>query len=607
MTASQGSWQQYEVAIERDVMVPLRDGTRMATDLYLPARGGERVEGRFPLILERTPYNKSTLVNNANGKYFARRGYAVAVQDVRGRYASEGIWYAFADEGPDGYDALEWLAAQDWCNGRVGTMGGSYCGSDQSALACLNPPHLETMIVLEGASNYHTCSMRHNGACEMRFMVYAFRMAAQSREALADEGLRAILEDAYENVGEWVARAPLRPGESPLRLVPSYEQWHLDVLTHGDYDEYWHRPGYSPEHFRAEHADVPTLYLGGWYDSYARATTENFVEQGKIQKSHLNLTMGPWTHGSLQVEHSYAGDADFGLDASLDDYNDFRLRWFDRFLKDLDTGVDSEPAASLFIMGGGSGRRNLDGRLDHGGRWTTAEAWPPEDTSYRNLYLQADGSLGWGEPDPSSPSGYSFDPQDPVPTIGGNLSAGEPVLIAGGYDQRGDDRFFGCDDGLPLAARHDVLVFRSEPLEQAVEIVGPLRAVLWASSSAVDTDFTVKLIDEYPPNEDYPNGFALNLTDSIIRARYRDSREQAELMEPGEVYRFDIVMYPVGNVFAAGHRIRLDVSSSNFPRFDVNPNTGEPLGRHTRSVVAHNRIFHDPEHPSRLVLSVQNA
>ena len=603
---SEGSWQQYEAVVQRNVMVPLRDGTHLATDVYLPAHGGEVVDGQFPLILERTPYNKLTLVNNANGRYFARRGYAVAVQDVRGRYASEGTWYAFADEGPDGFDALQWLADQGWCNGRVGTMGGSYCGSDQSALACLNPPNLATMIVLEGASNYHTCSMRHNGACELRFMVYAFRMAAQSKEALADVGLRAILDDAYANVGEWVAKAPLRPGESPLRLVPSYEQWHIDVLTHGDYDQYWQRPGYSPEHFRDTHADVPTLYIGGWYDSYARATTENFVQQGKIQKANLNVIMGPWTHGSTQVEYSYAGDVDFGLDASLDDYNGLRLRWFDQYLKGLDIGVDVEAAGKLFIMGGGTGRRNLDGRLDHGGSWTESEAWPPQDTSFRNLYMHANGDLSWDEPDVSMPSGFSFDPKNPVPTIGGSLSAGEPVLIAGGYDQRGDVRFFGCEDSLPLGARHDILVFRTEPIVTDVEIVGPLHAVLWASSSALDTDFTVKLIDEYPPNVDYPDGFALNLTDSIIRARYRGSWDAPQFLNAGEVYRFDIVMYPVGNLFTQGHRIRLDVSSSNFPRFDVNPNTGEPLGRHTRSVVAYNQIFHDPQYPSHLILSVRD-
>lgn len=605
--ANEGSWQQHGVSLRRDVMVPMRDGTRLATDIYLPAEEDAPAPGRWPLILERTPYNKSSLANNANGRYFARRGYAVAVQDVRGRHASEGIWYAFANEGPDGFDALEWLAVQDWCDGSVGTMGGSYCGSDQSALACLNPPHLKTMIVLEGASNYHTCSMRHNGACELRFMVYAFRMATDSREAQADPSLKAILDDAYANVGEWVAKAPLRPGEAPLRLVPSYEQWHIDVLTHGDYDEYWQRPGYSPEYFRESHADVPTLYLGGWYDSYARATTENFVEQGKIQSARLNLTMGPWTHGSTPLELSYSGDVDFGLDASMDDYNGFRLRWFDRFLKDLRTGIDDEPPANLFMMGGGSGRRNLDGRLDHGGSWMTADSWPPANTSFRNLYLAAGGRLDWDVAGQASPTAYSFDPANPVPTIGGNLSAGEPVLSAGGFDQRGDIRFFGCHDTLPLASRHDVLVFRSQPLTSALRIVGPLEISLWAASSAVDTDFTVKLIDEYPPNDDYPDGFALNLTDSIIRARYRDSRETAKLMEPGEIYEFKIVMYPVANLFASGHRIRLDVSSSNFPRFDVNPNTGEPLGRHARTVVAHNRIHHDAEHPSHISLCLLDA
>lgn len=590
----------------RDVMAPMRDGVRLATDVYLPAEGGKPATGPFPLILERTPYDKTSLqnVSVATGRYYARRGYAVAIQDVRGRHRSEGEFYAFADEGPDGFDAVEWLAKQSWCNGRVGTMGCSYCASDQSALACLNPPHLQAMVVLEGASNYHTCSMRHNGACELRFMVYAFRMATDSHEAQSDLRIKLLLDDAFTRVGEWVARAPLREGASPLRHAPSYERWHLDVLTHGDYDDYWHRPGYSPEHFRDTHADVPTIYMGGWYDSYARATTENFAEQTKRQQSRLHLVMGPWTHGTTQVGVTFAGDVDFGHDAALDDFNGFRLRWFDRYLKDLDTGIDQEPQVRLFVMGGADGRKTPSGRMNHGGRWITAAQWPPAGVTFRNMHLHAGGGLDWDESGDSPPSGYTFDPADPVPTIGGNLSAGEPVLPAGAYDQRGNPRFFGCKDHLPLAARHDVLVFRTVPLAHEIQIAGPLEVVLWASSSAVDTDFTVKLIDECPPNPDYPDGFALNLTDSIIRARYRDSREQAKLMEPGKAYRFRIVMYPTANLFAAGHRIRLDVSSSNFPRFDVNPNTGEPLGRHTHMLKAQNQLFHDPTRPSHVVLPV---
>jgi putative CocE/NonD family hydrolase len=259
----------------------------------------------------------------------------------------------------------------------------------------------------------------------------------------------------------------------------------------------------------------------------------------------------------------------------------------------------------IFVMGGGDGRKTYDGRLNHGGAWRDEAEWPLARTQYTAYYLHADGTLGPTPPaadDP--PSGYSFDPRDPVPTIGGNISVGFELLPNGGYDQRGAPMFYGCTDTLPLAARPDVLVFQTPPLEQNVEVTGPLAVKLWASSSAVDTDFTAKLIDVYPPNPDYPDGYALNLSDSIIRARYRKDRTRPEFLTPGDVAEFEIVLYPTSNLFARGHRIRLDISSSNFPRFDVNPNTGEPLGQHRRVEVAQQTIYHDATHPSHIVLPV---
>jgi len=591
---------EYDVLVQKNVPVPMRDGVNLAADLYLPAKDGAVVEGRFPAVMERTPYDKENKVND--GRYFARRGYVAVMQDVRGRFQSEGVWYPFAKEAPDGYDSLEWVAAQPWCDGHVGTMGGSYCGSDQSALATMNPPHLKAMVVSVGTSNYHKSSMRQNGALELRFMIYAFRMATTSREALADDTLKAALLEEFGRIREWLTRTPYKKGSSALRFLPSYEQWVLDILGEGDYNDYWKQRGYAIEQYYEEHADVPTIYVGGWYDSYARGTTDNYAALSKMKTSPQHLLMGPWTHGGWGV--SYAGDVDFGPDAPLDDYNGYRLRWFDRWLKGIDNGVDREKPVRIFVMGGGEGRKDRSGRLSHMGVWRDAPDWPLPGTRYTSYHLHADGTLGTSPPDASEPTRYMFDPRDPVPTIGGGISAAEGVMSPGAYDQRGGKRFYGCTDTLPLATRSDVLVFQTPGLTEDVEVTGPLTVKLWASSSARDTDFTVKLIDVHPPNPDYPNGFAQNISDSIVRARYRTSREHPELLEPGKVYAFEIVMYPTSNVFRRGHRIRLDISSSNFPRFDINPNTGGPLGRDRRIMVAENVVYHDPDRPSHIVLPI---
>ncbi|OGG51650.1 MAG: hypothetical protein A3F84_29340 [Candidatus Handelsmanbacteria bacterium RIFCSPLOWO2_12_FULL_64_10] len=550
--------------------------------------------------MERTPYDKEGKVNE--GRYFARRGYVAVMQDVRGRFQSEGEWYPFAKEAPDGYDSVEWAAGQPWCDGNVGTMGGSYCGSDQSALATLNPPHLRAMVVAVGTSNYHKSSLRQNGALELRFMVYAFRMATTSREALSDATLKAALTADFERVGEWLTRTPYKKGSSALRFLPSYEQWLLDILAEGDFNDYWRQRGYAIEPYYEEHADVPTIYLGGWYDSYARGTTDNYVALSRMKRSPQRLIMGPWTHGGWGA--SYAGEVDFGPEAAMDDYNGYRLRWFDRWLKGIDNGVDRERPVRIFVMGGGGSRKDRNGRLSHGGVWRDAEDWPLPGTRYTSYYLHADGTLGPDPPRVSEPGRYTFDPKDPVPTIGGGISAANEVMQPGAYDQRGGRRFYGCRDTLPLSARSDVLVFQTPELTEDVEVTGPLVVRLWASTSAQDTDFTAKLIDVHPPNADCPDGFAQNLSDSILRGRYRNSRERGEPMEPGKVYELGIVMYPTSNLFCKGHRIRLDISSSNFPRFDVNPNTGGPLGRDRRVVVAENAIHHDPERPSHIVLPV---
>ena len=602
----EGSHQQYDVICESNTMVPMRDGLRLATDIYLPAKNGTPADGRFPVILERTPYDKAAPGSVTKGKYFARRGYVCVIQDVRGRFKSDGEWYAFAKEAPDGYDTVEWLAAQPWCDGKIGTMGDSYAGSDQSALATLNPSNLATMIVGVGASNYYHGSMRQNGALEQRFLIYAFRMATTSKEAEADPGLKAALNRIFTHeMPQIVNEFPLKEGATVLSRLPSYERWAIDILTHGDYGDYWKQRGYAIAEYYDEHADVPTLYLGGWYDSYARNTCESFMALSKMKSSPQHLMMGPWTHAAYEV--TFAGDIDFGTEAHLD-YKDLKLAWFDHHLKGLSTEVADWPAVRVFTMGTGDGRLNYEGRLNHGGYWRDEADWPLPGTGLTPYYLQGDGSLSTDVPANGSfpASTFTFDPKNPVPTIGGGISAANPIMEPGAYDQRGRPDFFGCRDSQPLNLRGDVLSFQTEYLSNEVEVTGPIEMHLWASSSAVDTDFTAKLIDVYPPFAEYPEGMAINIADSIIRARYRNGWESSEFMTPGQPYEFVFQLYPTSNVFGRGHRIRVDISSSNWPRFDVNPNTGGPLGLDGEFKTAHQTIYHDADCPSHIVLPVQS-
>lgn len=604
---SEGSAAIFGVIAQRGLRLAMRDGTRLATDLYFPGRDGAVVPGRHPVLLERTPYSRQIASSVAAARFFARHGYVVALQDVRGRYDSEGEWYPFAREENDGFDTVEWLGTQEWSNGKVGTMGLSYSGSDQHALATLAPPHLSAMFVSQGMSNYHTGSMRQGGAVELRFLIYAMRMAIDSPKALANPALRAAVTREWENVRDWLRATPLKPGVSVLRHFPSIEQWVLDIVRHGDYDDYWKQRGYNVEEYYEEHSDVPICLLTGWYDSYSRASATNYEELAGRKKGPVSLVIGPWVHGEAAMADTFSGEVDFGIEAPLD-YNLDRLRFFDQAMRGLDTGWQQEPPVRIFVMGGGSGRKLPSGKLDHGGQWRAEAEWPLRRAVNTPHYLCPDGGLRQDPPSiPRSATTYRYDPANPVPTIGGNISVAPTVMPPGGFDQRARPGVMGCADSLPLNARHDVLTFQTEPLPEAVEITGPVEVHLWISSSAVDTDFTAKLIDVLPENADYPDGFALNLSDSIVRARYRDDRTKGTPLTPGEVYPVTISLYPISNVFGAGHRIRVDLSSSNFPRFDVNPNTGEPLGINGRSVVADNTIHHDADHPSHIVLPIVPA
>jgi hypothetical protein len=606
------------VQVEENFMVPMRDGVRLATDVYRPAQDGEPVEERFPVLLHRTPYDKASDRLAEQARWFASYGYVVVMQDMRGLYFSEGLFQKYHEfDAPDGFDTIEWIVGLDYAAPSVGMWGTSYGAHTQADAAKLSPPGLDTLVLtMGGLSDAWTHKVRNHGAFELGQQL---GWAHSQLAAVTDEpSVRARLE--AEGPADWFPDTPFRKGENPLSAAPNFEDYYLEMQNHGDYDEYFRGIGRNWAEYYEATADIPMLHVGGWYDSYAPGTIQSFLELSRVKSAPMTLVMGPWTHGGNN--RSYAGDIEFGQSAAIEDFaRDFHLRWFDARLKNegsfapfADDGLVPFGPVTLFVMGGGDGHRDANGRLFHGGEWRTADSWPLAGTETTPFHLRAGGGLTLESPaEDEGSSAYTYDPEHPVPTIGGAFSG---ALKRGGYDQRertfqslsggSENGFFGSEvDGRRTSDRSDVLVFETGPLAEDVEVIGPVAARLWVSSSAPDTDFTAKLVDVYPASDDFPEGFDLNITDGILRARYRDSRETGTLMSPGEVYELEITLFPTANRFRAGHRIRLEVSSSNFPRFDPNPNTGEPLGRHTKTVPAENVIHHAADRPSALVLPVQ--
>jgi uncharacterized protein len=603
----------YGMRVERDLVVAARDGVGLATDVFRPISGGP-----FPVLLERTPYDKSvpsrsertTAVAAPRSRaevaaYFAQHGYAVVYQDCRGRYKSGGHFTKYLSEAEDGYDALAWLMRQPWCNGRIGTFGLSYAAHAQAALGCLDPPGLAAQFLdCGGFSNAYRSGIRHDGAFDLKQATWAYNNALADAK---DPAVKAALQ--AEDIKAWFARMPWHKGDSPVSAAPEYEDYLFEQWSHGRFDDFWKQPGIYAEGYWEKYADVPVTHLSGWYDPYARTAVENYLGLSKRRRARQRLILGPWTHGDRSL--SDAGEVDFGPVAPVDgnlapDFLALRRAWFDRWVKGVANGIEAEPPVRVFVMGGGSGRRNEAGRLDHGGRWRSAAAWPLPQTEWTPFYLHADRSLGRDKPASAPPPlSFRFDPHHPVPTIGGALSSGEPVMRAGAYDQREGPRVFGARGPYrALCDRPDVLSFATPPLAREIEIVGPVTLRLWVASDGPDTDFTAKLIDVHPPGRDYPEGFAMNLCEGLLRLRYRDSWEHPTLMTAGEVYAIAIALFPVGNLFLPGHRLRLDISSSNFPHFDVNPNSGEPEGSFEHPRIAENCVFVDCGRPSHIVLPV---
>ena len=584
----------YEVHVTRNVMVPMRDGVRLATDVYRPALNGEPVTGRFPVVLFRIPYNKARPGTAAEGKFYARHGYVYVAQDARGRYASDGVYNPFSAElAPDGHDAVVWAANQPWSNGKVATLGGSYGGLTQLTIGVTRPPGLAAQAISWMWDNAFKTGLYVGGAFHMRRIGWIVGQAAVSQEAARDPMKRQALEKMRDDLRLWVDRFPqaFRRGASPLALVPNYQEFLAAGIENNWYGPYWHRAGLNTEEHWDEYADVPVYWMGGWYDIYTLRTPLQYRAMSRLKERPQKLIMGPWCHCPKNL--SYVGDVEFGLDAAIDE-NSVRLRWFDQILKGEDTGILDEPPVLIFVMGGGDGHRTPEGRIYHGGEWRFENEWPPARARNTQFYFQKDETLSTEPPGTSSPTVYIHDPANPVPTVGGPDSY---WTRGAALEQRGPD-------GLPLRLRPDVNVFQTSPLEEDVEVTGPITVKLYASSSAVNTDFTAKLIDVYPPSPDWPEGFEMNFHDGVIRASFRESLTDPRPLEPGRIYEFTIEIPPTSNVFQRGHRIRVDIASSNYPRFDINPGTMDHPWERRRYLKAENRIYHDREHPSHVVLPV---
>jgi len=612
-----------DFVVDRDVMVPMRDGVRLATDIYRPLVDGEATREPHCVILTRLPYNKDGA--KTIGRYFASHGYVVVAQDTRGRYKSEGVWQMLVDDGPDGVDCAAWIGRQPWSNGKIGMIGTSYVGGTQHAMALSGAAELVTVIPVDAMSNLGRQSLRNAGAFELRFWNWIFLNAGRGSRASRDPGTAEVLGVMADQRFSYLRHFPTRRGTTPLKFSPEYEDWLITAMETGTNSEFWQQNNIvdHPERYK----DIPVYLVSGWYDSWAGNTTANFMALSQTIRGPVYMIMGPWIHGKQAV--STHGQVNFGNDAAIADQWAWRKEWYDHWMKGIDNTVGkAAPFATpvrIFVMGTGDGGKDPQGRLEHGGYWRDEHEWPLERTRYTDFFLQPGGGLSTQplsnkEPDPQRPdpqrpdpqrpaetesaSQFRFDPDDPVPTIGGNISSGNDILLQGAWNQQGGEHVWNFPHPIPISARNDVLVFQTEPLESELEVTGEIEVKLFASSSALDTDFTAKLIDVYPPSQAWPGGFDLNIGDGIVRARFRESLDREVLMNPGEVYEFTIKLYPTSNVFKQGHRIRLDLSSSNFPRFDINPNTGEPLNRNRRRVVAEQTVYHNSQFPSRIVLPV---
>jgi putative CocE/NonD family hydrolase len=555
------------VVVEQDVPVKMRDGVTLKADVYRP-----KADGKYPVLLERTPYDKSGQAKF--GSKAAARGYVVVIQDVRGRYTSEGEWYTFRHEAQDGYDTVEWAAALPESNGRVGMFGGSYVGATQMLAATASPPHLAGLAPFVTASNYHENWTYQGGVFEQWFN--------QSwASGLAEDTMRRLVAKET-NAMNWkevlpLVSYPMLPSPDPKSVAPYYQDW----ANHPNYDDYW--KSISIEEFYSN-IQVPILHIPAWYDIFLGGSLRNYMllkaragNEAARKGQHMWVEIGGHAGGSDQRK---IGDVDFGANAPYD-ADQLVLNWYDYLLKGEHNEFSTRKPVHIFVMG-----KN---------EWRDEDDWPLARAKATKYFLHSggkangaagDGTLSTQVPTAEMADAFLYDPANAVPTIGGPLCCDSWHLPPGPRDQR------------PAEERTDVLIYTTPAFSKETEVTGPITLDLYASTSAKDTDFTGKLVDVWP------DGFAQNLTEGILRLRYRNTTERPDPVKPGEVYHLVLDLWATSNVFLPGHRLRLEVSSSNFPRFARNLNTGEDAATGTQMVPATNTIYHDKEHPSALVLPI---
>ncbi len=531
-------------------MIPMRDGVKLAANIFVPID-----HPRAPVILERTPYGKGSAISPGY-QAFVDHGYAVVVQDVRGRYESEGAFQPMRQEPNDGDDTLNWIARQPWSDGKIGMIGGSYRGIVQWKVAILNNPHLKAIFpVVSGYDDYRDRFYSTGGAIKLGHRL----------EWMA-ENLKA--PGYVPDFSRFVLHLPLKT--SDIAATGWQSDLYAEIMAHPSFDSYW-RAISVKEQIQKVH--VPVFAVGGWYDNYVQSDLEAYAALHKT--SGLNrVLIGPWPH-NMSIPFTAT---DLGPD-SMVPVRQLQLEWFDQWLMGKDTPLVSQPPVKVFVMGAN--------------KWREEHEWPPEEARATSFYLDSNGSANSLDGDGElvdrpmrqrAGDHYTYDPHDPVPTRGGAICCNPKIFPWGPMDQR------------VVEQRKDVLVYTTKPLKQDVEAIGPVQAVLYVSTSGKDTDFTAKLVDVFP------DGYARNLTDGILRLRYRNSLEAPELASPGKVYEITVDAGVASNVFLKGHRIRLEISSSNFPRFDRNPNTGGPIADEVRLLPATQVVYHDHDRPSHLVL-----
>jgi putative CocE/NonD family hydrolase len=559
------------VIIEHNVAMKTRDGVTLYADVYRPA-GDESL----PVLLKRTPYDKNG--DAAFGGMAALRGYIVVVQDVRGRYTSEGEWYTFKHEMEDGYDTVEWAAALPHSDGRVGGFSGSYVGATQMLEAIAHPPHLAGICPVVTASNYHENWTYQGGAFEQWFNEsWSAGLAQDTANRALKKATNALVAENVLPLGRFpVFNVQAADGE---KLTHELAPYYLDWLAHPNYDAYWKQWSIEENYGSIQ---VPALVIAAWYDIFQGGSIRNYLgirAQGGTEaartQTQLVVAIGGHSGWSRKV-----GDVDFGPDAPFDE-NAITLDWYDHLFKGKQNQFANGKPVKIFVMGEN--------------KWRDEARWPLERVKKTRYFLQSDGKANSAVGDGAltieaakkeTADSFEYDPENPMPTVGGPLCCDAVHLPPGPRDQS------------QVETRQDALVYSTPPLEEDVEVTGPVTLDLFAKSSAVDTDFTGKLVDVGP------DGKAINLTEGILRVVYRDGMSEPKPIEPGKVYEYKIDLWSTSNVFLKGHRIRLEVSSSNFPRFDRNLNTGKSAADSATFVKATNTILHDSQHPSALVLPV---